>query len=331
MLSSINRRTLVAGIAAFATFAAVIGFGTTALAQGKPVKQITLDYATYNPVGLVLKEKGFLEEELAADGISVRWVQTLGSNKALEFLNAGSIDFGSTYAAAALVGRINGNPIKSVYVYTRPTGVALLKPAGSTLASAAELKGKRVAVTRGTDPHIFLIRALAKHGLNEKDIQSVLLQHGDGRLALARGDVDAWAGLDPLTAAAEIENGAQIFVDDPELSTWGFLNVREAFAQEHPELVKRVLAAYERARLYSLEHPDEVATALVALARLPENIIARQLQREDLSQSRIGAAQRTFVLEAGQSLQAAGVVDAKVDIVAVVDELIDTRFTNDGN
>src|ERR1041385_6421676 len=87
---------------------------------------ITIDWATYNPVSMVLKQKGLLEKEFAKDGIAIRWVQTLGSNKALEFLNAGSIDFGSTAGSAALVAKINGNPIKSVYVYSQPEWTALV-------------------------------------------------------------------------------------------------------------------------------------------------------------------------------------------------------------
>jgi len=82
-------------------------------ATDKP-REIRIDWATYNPVSMVLKEKGLLEKEFEKDGIGIRWVQTLGSNKALEFLNASSIDFGSTAGAAALVGRVNGNPIKSI-------------------------------------------------------------------------------------------------------------------------------------------------------------------------------------------------------------------------
>ncbi len=81
-----------------------------------------LDWATYNPVSLVLKDKGLLEKALVPQGIMVRWVQSLGSNKALEFLNAGSIDFGSTAGAAALLARINGNPIKAVYAFSRRNG-----------------------------------------------------------------------------------------------------------------------------------------------------------------------------------------------------------------
>ena len=83
------------------------------LASAAEPSEIRIDWATYNPVSIVLKEQGLLEQEFAKDKIGVRWVQSLGSNKALEFLNAGSIDFGSTAGAAALIGRINDNPIRS--------------------------------------------------------------------------------------------------------------------------------------------------------------------------------------------------------------------------
>src|SRR5262249_21298504 len=81
---------------------------------------ICVDWATYKPVSILLKERGWLEKEFAKDGISIRWVQSAGSNKALEFLNAGSIDFGSTAGSAALLAKINGNPIKSIYAYSKP-------------------------------------------------------------------------------------------------------------------------------------------------------------------------------------------------------------------
>ena len=90
------------------------------------LKEIRLDWATYNPVSIILKQKGLLEKEFAKDNIKIVWVQSAGSNKALEFLNAGSIDFGSTAGSAALVAKINGNPIKSVYDYSRPEWTALV-------------------------------------------------------------------------------------------------------------------------------------------------------------------------------------------------------------
>jgi sulfonate transport system substrate-binding protein len=298
-----------------------------AAAQEK-LTEIKIDWATYNPVSIVLKNQGLLEKEFEKDGIKIQWVQSLGSNKALEFLNASSLDFGSTAGAAALVGKINGNPIRSIYVYSRPEWATLVTRPDTGIKTVADLKGKRVAATRGTDPHIFLIRALQEAGLSEKDITLVLLQHGDGKAALIRGDVDAWAGLDPLTASAEIENGAILFHRNKEANTWGILNVREDFAKAHPDAVKRVLAAYEQAREWSIAHPDELKAQLVAATKLPDAVIERQLkERTDLSYSKIGQQQKDTILAAGLALQKAGVIKPDVDVQAVVDSLIDATFT----
>jgi len=219
-MTELSRRSLLA-----ATLALALLPSTQLRAADNP-KEIRIDWATYNPVSMVLKEKQLLEKDFSKDGISIVWVQTLGSNKALEFLNAGSIDLGSTAGAAALVGKINGNPIKSIYVYSRPEWTALVTRKDTPIAKIADLKGKRVAVTRGTDPHIFLVRALQSVGLTEKDIAPVLLQHPDGKTALIRGDVDAWAGLDPMMAQAEVEDGARLFYRNKDANTWGILNAR---------------------------------------------------------------------------------------------------------
>jgi sulfonate transport system substrate-binding protein len=298
----------------------------TLFAADKP-KEIRLDWATYNPVSMVLKEQGLLEKEFAKDGIAIRWVQTLGSNKALEFLSAGSIDFGSTAGSAALVSKINGNPIKSVYVYSRPEWTALVTRKDSTITKISDLKGKRVAVTRGTDPHIFLVRALLDNGLSEKDITPVLLQHPDGKTALIRGDVDAWAGLDPMMAQAEVEDGAKLFFRKPEANTWGILNVREEFLKDHPDLVQRVLAVYEVARKHSLANYADVKRVFIAATKLPEAVVDKQLkERTELTHSRIGAPQKESILAAGLALQQAGVIKPDVDVKATVENLIDDRL-----
>jgi sulfonate transport system substrate-binding protein len=318
-MSAISRRAVAALIAA-----PMLLPGTARGADA--LKEIHIDWATYNPVSMVLKQNGLLEKEFAKDGISIVWVQSAGSNKALEFLNAGSIDFGSTAGSAALVARINGNPIKSIYVYSRPEWTALVTTRDSKIATVADLKGKRVAVTRGTDPHIFLVRALLGAGLSEKDITPVLLQHADGKTALIRGDVDAWAGLDPMMAQAEIEDGAKLFYRKADANTWGILNVREQFLKDYPDIVRRVLATYEEARKYSLGHYDELKKTFIAVTKLPDNVVDKQLkERTELTHSRIGAPQRESILAAGIALREAGVIDAKVDVGATLDSLIDDQ------
>ena len=325
-----SRRNILATAVA-AAFAAGPAASTAVLAADNP-KEIRIDWATYNPVSMLLKDKGFLEKEFAKDGITIRWVQTLGSNKALEFLNAGSIDLGSTAGAAALVGKINGNPIKSIYVYSRPEWTALVTRKDTPIAKIADLKGKRVAVTRGTDPHIFLVRALQSVGLTEKDIAPVLLQHPDGKTALIRGDVDAWAGLDPMMAQAEVEDGARLFYRNKDANTWGILNAREQFLKDHPDIVRRVLAVYEEARKYSLANYNEEKRVFIAATKLPEAVVDKQLkERTELTHNKVGPAQRESILEAGLALQKAGVIPAGVDVKKSVDDLIDDRYVTAAN
>lgn len=314
-----SRRTVLQWVAA-----TVLALPLSAKAA-EPLKELRIDWATYNPVSLVLKDQKLLEKEFEKDGIAIKWVQSAGSNKALEFLSAGSLDLGSTAGAAALIGKINGNPIKSVYVYSRPEWTALVTKSDA-IKTVADLKGKRVAVTRGTDPHIFLVRTLAGAGLTEKDVKLVLLQHADGRTALERGDVEAWAGLDPIMASAEVESGARLFYRKAADNTWGVLNVREEFARDYPEVVKRVLATYEKARLWSLANPKELSKSLVDATKLSEAVIAKQLERTELTHGPIGAAQADTIIAAGLALQEAAVVKADVDIKGVVKALIDSSY-----
>ena len=178
----------------------------------------------------------------------MRWVQSAGSNKALEFLNAGSLDFGSTAGAAALIGKINGNPIQSIYVYSRPEWTALVTKGDSPIKSVADLKGKRVAVTRGTDPHIFLVARWPRTSSRRRTSSSCCCSTPMGGLRWSaatwtpgRASTRSWP--QPRSRAAR-----KLFYRKPEANSWGVLNVREEVAKANPEIVKRVLKVYEDAR-----------------------------------------------------------------------------------
>jgi len=292
-------------------------------------QSIRLDYAYYNPMSLVLKDKKFLEQDLASDGISVEWTQSLGSNKALELLNSKSVDFGSTAGAAALIGKANGNPIKAIYVYSRPEWTALVVRKDSPITKIEDLKGKRVAVTRGTDPHIFLLRALHEAGLTEKDVEIVVLQHPEGRIALEKGDVDAWAGLDPMMAQTEIQSGSRLFYRNVNFNSYGVLNVREEFAQQYPAYVERVLAAYEKARLWALQNPEEFRKLFAGDAKLDDAVVTKVLQRTDLTNSTIGDSQRRVIVASGDVLKQNNVINSNTDVSGTVNNLIEPRYAQD--
>ncbi len=129
---------------------------------------LNIDFATYNPLSLVIKQQGWLEAELGKQGITVNWVKSAGSNKANEALRAAAIDVGSTAGSAALLARSNGSPIQVIDIYSQPEWAALVVPAGSPITTVADLKGKKIAATKGTDPYFFLLQSLEEAGLSAR-------------------------------------------------------------------------------------------------------------------------------------------------------------------
>jgi len=255
---------------------------------GDQPAEIRLDYATYNLSSLVLKKQGWLEEEFGKDGVKITWLFSAGSNKANEYISSNSADLASTAGAAALLARTNGVPLKTVYVFSKPEWTALVVPGDSPAASIADLRGKKIAVTRGTDPFFFLLRSLKEAGLSQSDVEIVNLQHGDGRVALQKGDVDAWSGLDPHMAAAELQDGARLLYRNIDFNTFGVLNAREEFAQRYPGALKRVLAQYERARRWILENQEEAAKLLAEEGKIDLAIARRQITERTVLDKDVG-------------------------------------------
>lgn len=291
--------------------------------------EIRLDYAYYSPTSLVLKEFGWAEEEFEEDGIDVSWTLSHGSNKALEFLNSDSVDFGSSAGAAALMSKANGAPIKNVYIYSQPEWTALVKNSESDIESVQDLKGKKVAATLGTDPYIFLLRALAEEGVSQDEVEIVNVQHNDGATTLNNGGVDAWAGLDPHMARLEVDSNAELFYRNPDFNTYGFLNVREDFAEEYPEHVNRVIEVYEKAREWIQENPEEAAEILMKEANIDKNVAEIQLERNDFTNPVPGEDHHESVSEAGKILQETDVIEEDVDIEQLTDDLIDPSYAEE--
>lgn len=287
---------------------------------------LRVDYAYYSPESLVIKRFGWLDDEFRTDHVTVKWLLSLGSNRALEYLNSNAIDFGSTAGLAAVLGRANGNPIRTVYVFSRPEWTALVVRKNSPIKTLAELKGKKIAATRGTDPYLFTLRALATVGLTSDDVELVNLQHPDGRTALDNGQVDAWAGLDPHMAAAQLDNGDRLLYRNVAFNTYGFLNVREDFAEHYPQTVERVLKVYERAREWIIAHPEDTARIVSEESKVSLPVAKLQLQRTDFSQPIPGAVQSDALKSAAPILIHEQLVRPDADLPRVIDALIDPHF-----
>jgi sulfonate transport system substrate-binding protein len=292
--------------------------------RSEPLHEVKLDWAYYSPLSMVLRQKGWLEEAFRKDGVKITWVLSLGSNKALEFLSSSGVDFGSSAGAAALLSRANGNPVRTVYVSGKPEWTALVTGPSSAIGDVTATRGKKVAATKGTDPYIFFLRLLHDAGMSKSDVDIVHLQHPDGRAALERGDVDAWAGLDPHMAYSEIERGSRLAVRKPEYNSYSVLNVREAFLRDQPEATHRVLEQYERARKWALGNREELLAIVSQEAKIPREVATRVvLQRYSFENPVPGAEHTAALLGAASVLTAEALFKPGVDGSKAVAELLD--------
>jgi sulfonate transport system substrate-binding protein len=293
--------------------------------SGANLEVLRLDYAYWNPLSLVIRDQGWLEEELADQGIAVEWVFSAGSSTALQNLNARAIDVASSAGSAVFAARANGAPVKTIGVFSQPFWASIVVPAGSDITSLDDLAGRTVAAASGTDPYFFLLQALAQAGLSTADVEVVNLIHADGQRALEGGDVDVWAGLDPLTATSERTAGSTVLYSNPDFNSWGVLSVDERFLEAQPDLVRLVLETYERARQWILDNPEQAAELLAEEASLDINDARKVLlERTRIDVSLVpGEAQRAvfevilpvLVAEAGIRSEDAG--------KKALDELID--------
>src|SRR6195952_340518 len=181
-------------------------------------KVIRIGFQKYGKL-VLLKSKGTLEDKLKSVGYRVVWTEFPSGPPLLEALNVGAIDCGNTGEAPPIFAQAAGAPIQYVaYEPPAPKGEAILVPKDSKLNSVADLKGKKVALNKGSNVHYLLVKALEKAGIKYSEIETVFLAPADARAAFERGSVDAWVIWDPFQAAAEAATGARTLADGTGLA-----------------------------------------------------------------------------------------------------------------
>lgn len=194
----------------------------------------------------------------------------------------------------------------------------------------SQLRGRSLAATRGTDPYFFAVQAIEQAGLSPSDVEIQNLQHADGRNALENGSVAAWAGLDPIMAGAQ-HDGAAFLHRDLELNTFSVVQADEDFLEQEPETAQTVLDAYERARAWVLDHPEETAQILAEDAGIDIEVartVIRERTNADVSPVP-GDDLRDVLARTGPILVDTGDVDYQHQVDAALDTLFDPRFAEE--
>lgn len=241
---------------------------------------------------VLLKERGLLEQRLGPQGWQVVWTEFPGGPQLLEALNVGAIDFGTTGEAPPIFAQAAGAPLLYVaHEPPAPRGEAILVPKDSPLVDVADLKGKKVALNKGSNVHYLLVRALAAAGVPYGAIEPVFLPPADARAAFERGAVDAWAIWDPFLAAAQAATGARTLTDGVGLvSNHQFYLASQTFASTQPSIVEAVLADLKTVDAWATANPAEVANLLGPRMGIPAPVLQVALERMGYGVQPLGAA-----------------------------------------
>lgn len=244
-------------------------------------KVVRIGFQKYGKL-VLLKSKGTLEEKLKAAGYKVVWTEFPSGPPLLEALNVGAIDFGNTGEAPPIFAQAAGAPIQYVaYEPPAPKGEAILVPKDSKLTSVADLKGKKIALNKGSNVHYLLVKALEKAGIKYSEVEPVFIAPADARAAFERGAVDAWVIWDPFQAAAESATGARTLADGTGIvSNYQFYFSSKKFLESDPGIVDLVLAQLGEVDDWAKGDIHAVADQLAPTIGLPVGVVEIALRRQ---------------------------------------------------
>lgn len=229
------------------------------------------------------KAQGSLERRLAALQADVKWVEFPAGPQLLEGLNVGSVDVGFVGEAPPIFAQAAG--ANFVYIGNDPAAPeaeAIVVPKDSAIRTLADLKGRRIALNKGSNVHYLLVRALEKAGLKYGDIQPVFLPPADARAAFEKGAVDAWVIWDPFLAAVEKQTGARLLADGRGLvSNHAFYLAERQFTQKHPQLVRALFEDSVEQGRWLKANLKEAARRIAPVQGLDLEVVERTLQRAE--------------------------------------------------
>ncbi|MCI0999073.1 MULTISPECIES: sulfonate ABC transporter substrate-binding protein [Ochrobactrum] len=279
---------------------------------------LRIGYQKYGTL-VLLKARGILEEKLQKIGFDVRWTEFPAGPQLLEALNVGAVDFGTTGETPPIFAQAAGAPL--VYIAHEPpapTGEAILVPKDSPIKTVAELKGKNVALNKGSNVHYLLVKALEDAGLAYTDIKTTFLPPADARAAFERGAVDAWVIWDPFQAAAEIAIEARELRNGEGLvPNHQFYLGAKPFVDANPQAIDIVIDAIAEIDTWIKDNTATVAAELAPSVGIPENVLVRAVERQSYGVKPLDAAVIAQQQEIADTFFKLGLIPKEISIAEV--------------
>jgi len=264
-----------------ATTAAVWGVGARAQ-QAKPseaLKELRIGYQKAAVNLVILKQQVALEKRFPT--AKVQWIEFPAGPQLLEALSAGSLEFGLTGDSPPVFAQAAGKDLLYVGAEpAKPESSAIVVANDSPIKSLADLKGRKIALQKGSSAHYLLVRAVEKAGLQWSDIQPIYLAPADARAAFERKAVDAWAIWDPFYAAVELALKPRVLTTGRGLSSNNsFYLASRPFATQHPQAVAVLFEELTRADRLAQQNRPAAIKLIADFGQLDAGVVNLFIQR----------------------------------------------------
>ena len=247
--------------------------------------ELRIGYQKSASLFVLQKAQGTLERRLAPLNASVKWVEFPAGPQLLEGLNLGSVDVGYVGEAPPIFAQAAGARFAYIgYDPAAPEAEALLVPKDSAIKSVADLKGKKVALNKGSNVHYLLVRLLEKNGLKPGDIQPIYLPPADARAAFESGRVDAWAIWDPFAAAAEKAIGARVLASGRGVvNNYAYYLAERNFTARNPKVIQALFDDSVERGAWLKANIKKAAEQIAPLQGLPVEVVELSLHRYEFN------------------------------------------------
>ncbi len=247
--------------------------------QENKLKTLAIGYQKSSLNLLVARQQQLFEQQFP--GVQVAWKEFPAGPQMLEALAVGAIDFGAVGNTPPVFAQAAGKDLKYIgYEVVPQNAQALLIPADSSIRTLADLKGKRIAVQKGSSAHELLAKVLQKAGLSWQDIQPIWLPPADARAAFDKQSIDAWSIWEPYLSAAELDAKAKVLIDGQAFArTYSFYIANPQFIEQHPGATEKILQSLNTADQWILQHQQQALKIYQQSTGLKQNIAQRVIDK----------------------------------------------------
>lgn len=310
-------------------FLALTGCQSEVTEQPEKPKVINISYSLrpINVPSIVALEKKIFEEEFAKEGIEIKWYELEGP-ATTEALAAKSIDFATSLNyVSAIISKANGNDIKIISSYSKfPKAIGLVAGVDSGVSTVADLKGKKVALQKGTMLHEMLIKALEEANLKASDVELVGMASPDAANAVLQQHVDAAILPDPLMTKALSSKKVILLTNAEELILGqAIIAARTDFVQKYPDITKRFLEIHNQTIIWSDSNQEEALNLASQVNQMDIKAVKALYPKFDFRPA-IDQNNITKLIESADFLKLYKMIKADTDTEALIEDLVDISY-----